>query len=153
MEHVASSIVHAVCRNEKGCDLNPLPGTPSYSLTKLEQEAQDYMDGWQFFFKKVCERVWNVISIHAVCGGCIADNTIGLLDHFLMKRALSACCKSLLPFREQVLCWNAHCFYGGFKLQVRCASSFHRTKKGGICYTKGMKESEDDLELWAPLKY
>jgi hypothetical protein len=104
MEHVASSIVHAVCRNEKGCDLNPLPGTPSYSLTKLEQEAQDYMDGWQFFFKKVCERVWNVISIHAVCGGCIADNTKGLLDHFLMKRALSACCKSLLPFREQVLC-------------------------------------------------
>ncbi|MBZ5782425.1 hypothetical protein, partial [Klebsiella aerogenes] len=64
---------HAVCRNDKGCDLNPLPGTPSYSLTNLEQEAQDYLTlgAWQMFLNEVWEPIWNVLTIYATIGGCI----------------------------------------------------------------------------------
>lgn len=45
---LTKQFVHAVCKNDKGCDLNPLPENPSYSLTKLEQEAEDFitLGGW-----------------------------------------------------------------------------------------------------------
>ena len=56
---VQQRIVHVVCKNDESCDLNPLPGSPSYSLTKLEQVAEDFimLGGWNFFLKKVWEPV------------------------------------------------------------------------------------------------
>ena len=72
-DQVTSIKDHAVCKDDTGCDLKPLPGTLSYSLTKLEQKAEDFvtLGGWQYFLKKVCEPVWNVVQVYAVIGGCI----------------------------------------------------------------------------------
>ena len=104
-------------------------GTQSFLLTKLEQEAQDYitLGGSQFFLKKVWKPVWNIISIYAMIGGCIMMTQWGYWIIYLMKRALSACCKSPLLVASTTL------------------------KKGGVCYTKGKKGLADDLELGAPL--
>ena len=72
-DQVTSIIDHAVCKDDTGCDLKPLPGTLSYSLTKLEQKAEDFLTlgGWQYFLKIVCEPIWNVVQVYAVIGGCI----------------------------------------------------------------------------------
>jgi len=52
-----SSIVYAICRGDELCELNGLPGGPSYSLTKLENEFQDmlHLEGFHYFIKKFCE--------------------------------------------------------------------------------------------------
>ena len=80
MEQVTSSIVHVVCRNDKGCEFNPLPGTLFYLLEQEEQHFFTQGRG-QFFLMKVYEPVWNMIKVYK----------------FLVKRVLNASCKSPLP--------------------------------------------------------
>jgi hypothetical protein len=76
-EQVTNSIVHAVCKNAKGCDLNPLSGTPSYSLTKLERRHRIVLllhnGNWLYW---------------TIC---------------LVKRALSECSKSTVPSDSKLL--------------------------------------------------
>ena len=40
-EQVTGTLIHAVCSQDDECELNPLPGSPSYSLSKLEKETVD----------------------------------------------------------------------------------------------------------------
>ena len=70
MEQVTSSIVHVVCRNDKGCEFNPLPGTLFYLLEQEEQHFFTQGRG-QFFLMKVYEPVWNMIKVYKLIGGCI----------------------------------------------------------------------------------
>ena len=96
---VTSSIVHAVCRGDDKCDLNELPGGPSYSLTKLENEFQDMtqMGGFEYFMKKFCEPVLQVLHYVAATGGFVTACQWMFWLLCIIKRTLSAFCKPPMP--------------------------------------------------------
>lgn len=50
-EQVTTSLIHAVCKHDAGYELNPLPGSPFYSLSKLEQETKDFvtLEAYEYF--------------------------------------------------------------------------------------------------------
>ena len=70
---VTSSIFHAVCCGDESCELNELPGGPSYSLTKLEKEFQDLTSLGRFecFVKKFCAPVLQGLHYFEAVGGFI----------------------------------------------------------------------------------
>ena len=43
-EQVTASLIHAVCSADSERDLNPLPGSPSYSLSKLDKETKPFVN-------------------------------------------------------------------------------------------------------------
>ena len=43
-ELITESLTHAICNTDDHCDLSPLPGAPSYSLSRLEKEAKELAD-------------------------------------------------------------------------------------------------------------
>ena len=69
-------IVHSVCKQDESCNLNPLPGTPSKSLTKLESEFQDFvhLGGFKYFVKRICEPVLQVARWFSAIGGFITPS-------------------------------------------------------------------------------
>ena len=70
---VTGSLVHAICSSDDHCDLNPLPGTPSYSLSRLENEVKEMVDlgPWEYFLVKVCAPLLEALRIIGCCGGFI----------------------------------------------------------------------------------
>ena len=54
-EQVTDTLVHAVCSQDNECELNPLPGSPSYSLSKLEKETVEFVElgPWDYFLVKI----------------------------------------------------------------------------------------------------
>jgi hypothetical protein len=96
---VTSSIVHAVCKGDDKCELNELPGGPSYSLTKLENEFQDMtqMGGVEYFVKKFCEPILQVLHYVAATGGFVTACQWMFWLLCIIKRTLSAFCKPPMP--------------------------------------------------------
>ena len=70
-ELITESLVHAICSTDDHCDLNPLPGTPSYSLSRLENEAKELVDlgPWEYFLVKVLTPIMGALHIIGGCGG------------------------------------------------------------------------------------
>ena len=96
---MTSSIVHAVCRGDDSCDLKELPGGPSYSLTKLENEIHDLtsLGGFEYFIKKFCEPLMQGLHYFAAAGGFVTSCQWIFWLLKLMKNALKACCRSTKP--------------------------------------------------------
>ena len=96
---MTSSIVHAVCRGDESCELKELPGGPSYSLTKLENEFHDLtsLRRFEYFVKKFCEPLLRGLHYFAAAGGFITSCqwVFWLLN--LMKRTVKSCCRSTKP--------------------------------------------------------
>ena len=93
---MTSSIVHAVCRGDNSCDLKELPGGPSYSLTKLENEIHD-LTWFEYFIKKFCEPLMEGLHYFAAAGGFVTSCQWIFWLLKLMKNALKACCRSTKP--------------------------------------------------------
>ena len=72
-EQVIGTLVHAVCSQDDECDLNPLPGSPSYSLSKLEKETVEFVElgPWDYFLVKIVGPIWMGVSFVGICGGLI----------------------------------------------------------------------------------
>ena len=66
-------MIHAVCSQDDECDLNPLPGSPSYSLSKLEKETVEFVElgPWEYFLVKILGPIWMGVSFVGICGGLI----------------------------------------------------------------------------------
>ena len=96
---VTSSIVHAVCRGDSSCDLKELPGGPSYSLTKLENEMHDLtsLGGFEYFVKKFCEPLMQGLHYFAAAGGFVTSCQWVFWLLKLLKNTLKACCRSTKP--------------------------------------------------------
>ena len=62
--------MHAICSTDDHCDLNPLPGAPSYSLSRLEKEAKELVDlgPWEYFLVKVLAPIMDALHIIGGCG-------------------------------------------------------------------------------------
>jgi len=142
---VQQRIVHAVCKNDESCDLNPLPGSPSYSLTKLEQEAEDFimLGRWNFFLKKVWEPVWYAIQVYATIGGCITTTQWAFRVLGVMEKGLGTCCKSPVVDKK---------FSDAMLLELM-GDSHHASsasaRKGGVCFNL-RKGSDGEVELGIP---
>ena len=65
-ELITDSLTHAICTQDSHCDMNPLPGAPSYSLSKLENEAKELVElgPWEYFLVKVYSS-HNLCSSHS----------------------------------------------------------------------------------------
>ena len=103
-------IVHALCKNDESCDLNPLPGSPSYSLTKLEQEAEDF--GRMEFLSQ--EGIGTkVVCTHSLCNNrrMHNHNTVGFLGLMCCKKGTQRLLQ-IPSGREQILRVNAARTYG-----------------------------------------
>jgi len=72
-EQVTGTLVHAVCSQDDECDLNPLPGSPSYSQSKLEKETVEFVElgPWDYFLVKILGPIWMGVSFVGICGGLI----------------------------------------------------------------------------------
>ena len=72
-EQVTGTLTHAVCAQDDECDLNPLPGTPSDSLSKLEKETIELVElgPWDYFLVKILGPIWTGVSFVGICGGII----------------------------------------------------------------------------------
>ena len=72
-ELVTGTLIHAVCSQDDECDLNPLPGSPSYSLSKLEKETVEFVElgPWDYFLVKILGPIWMGVSFVGICGGLI----------------------------------------------------------------------------------
>ena len=72
-EQVTGTLVHAVCSQDDECDLNPLAGSPSYSLSKLEKETVEFVElgPWDYFLVKILGPIWMGVSFVGICGGLI----------------------------------------------------------------------------------
>ena len=72
-EQVTGTLVHAVCSQDDECDLNPLTGSPSYSLSKLEKETVEFVElgPWDYFLVKILGPIWMGVSFVGICGGLI----------------------------------------------------------------------------------
>ena len=70
-ELITGSLVHAICSTDDHCDLNPLPGVPSYSLSRLEKEAKELVDlgPCEYFLVKVLTPIMGALHIIGGCGG------------------------------------------------------------------------------------
>ena len=145
MAQVQQRIVHAVCKNDEICDLNPLPGSPSYSSTNLEQEAEDFitLGAWNFFLKKVWEPVWYAIRVYATIGGCITTTQWAFWVLGVMKKGLGKCCKS--PVAENRFSESMLLELMGDSHHMSSASA----RKGVVRFTK-RKGSDGEVELGIP---
>ena len=96
---VTSSIVHAVCRGDEPCNLKELPGGPSYSLTKLENEFHDLtsLGGFEYFVKKYCEHLLECLHYFAATGGFITSCQWIFWILNLIKGTVKSCCRSTKP--------------------------------------------------------
>ena len=65
--------MHAVCSQDDECELNPLPGSPSYSLSKLEKETVEFVElgPWDYFLVKILGPIWMGVSFVGIFGGLI----------------------------------------------------------------------------------
>ena len=70
---MTGTLVHAVCSQEDECKLNPLPGSPWYSLSKLEKETVEFVELglWDYFLVKILGPIWMGVSFVEICGGLI----------------------------------------------------------------------------------
>ena len=72
-EQVTGTLVHAVCSQDDECELNPLPGSLLYSLSKLEKETVEFVElgPWDYFLVKILGPIWMGVSFVGICGGLI----------------------------------------------------------------------------------
>jgi len=79
-EQVTGTLVHAVCSQDDECDLNPLPGSPSYSLSKLEKETVEFVElgPWDYFLVTILGPIWMGVSFVGICGGLITAFQLGV---------------------------------------------------------------------------
>ena len=70
-EQVTRTLVHSVCAQDDECELNQLPGSPSYSLSKLEKETVEFVElgPWEYFLVKILGPIWTGVSFIGICGG------------------------------------------------------------------------------------
>lgn len=66
-------LVHVICEQDSECNLNPLPDTPTYSLSKLEKETVDLVELglYEYFLVKILTTIWQAVSFIGNCGGVI----------------------------------------------------------------------------------
>jgi hypothetical protein len=102
-EQVTGTLVHAVCSQDKECDLNPLPGSPSYSLSKLEKETVEFVElgPWEYFLVKILGPIWMGFSFVGICGGLITAFQHGA---WAVKSGAKLCksCKRKTPSDEEL---------------------------------------------------
>ena len=95
--------MHAVCSQDKECDLNPLPGSPSYSLSKLEKETVEFVElgPWEYFLVKILGPIWMGVSFVGICGGLITAFQHGA---WAVKSGAKLCksCKRKTPSDEEL---------------------------------------------------
>ena len=72
-DKVTGTVMHAVCSQDDECELNPLPGSPSYFLSKLEKETVEFVElgPWDYFLVKILGPIWMGVSFVGICGGLI----------------------------------------------------------------------------------
>ena len=72
-DKVTGTVMHAVCSQDDECELNPLPGSPSYFLSKLEKETVEFVElgPWDYFLMKILGPIWMGVSFVGICGGLI----------------------------------------------------------------------------------
>ena len=72
-ELITDSLTHAICNQDDHCDLNPLPGAPSYSLSRLEKEAKELVElgPWEYFLVKILAPIIDALHMIAGCGGFV----------------------------------------------------------------------------------
>ena len=102
-EQITGTLVHAVCSQDDECDLNPLPGSPSYSLSKLEKETVEFVElgPWDYFLAKILGPLWMGISFVGICGGLITAVQHGV---WAAKSGVRVCksCKKTTETDEQL---------------------------------------------------
>ena len=72
-EQVTRALIHEVCAQDDECELNPLPGSLSYSLSKLEKETVEFVElgPWDYFLVKILGPIWMGVSLVGICRGLI----------------------------------------------------------------------------------
>ena len=67
------SLTHTICNSNDHCDLNPIPGAPSYSLSRLEKEAKELVDlgPWEYFLVKILAPIIDALHMIAGWGGFV----------------------------------------------------------------------------------
>ena len=103
MEQITGTLMHAVCSQDEECDLNPLPGSPSYSLSKLEKETVEFVElgPWDYFLVKILGPLWMGILFVGICGGLITAAQHGV---WAAKSGVRVCksCKKTTETDEQL---------------------------------------------------
>ena len=63
-KQVTGTLVHSICAQDDECELNPLPESPSYSLSKLEKETIELVEPgpWDNFLVKILGPIWTGVS-------------------------------------------------------------------------------------------
>ena len=95
-EQITGTLVHAVCSQDEECDLNPLPGSPSYSLSKLEKETVEFVElgPWDYFLVKILGPLWMGVSFVGICGGLITAAQHGVWAAKSGVRVCKSCRKT-----------------------------------------------------------
>ena len=92
-ELITDSLTHAICNQEDHCDLNPLPGAPSYSLSRLEKEAKELVElgPWEYFLVKILAPILDALHMIAGCGGLVYAMTWAIWAVKIAIRMGKAC--------------------------------------------------------------
>ena len=151
-EQITASLTHAVCEADAECDLNPLPGTPSYSLSRLEKETKELIElgPWEYFLMKVLAPILQALHIIAACGGFITAIQWG----FWALRAVIRIVKTCLYQPEPEPKFPASMLLelmGDSRPDPEVIVSRKKKLTQGVRYTKGSTSSEDMVELSPPL--
>ena len=142
-DQVTSSLVHAICTADDECDLNRLPGSPSYSLTNLERETATLIElgPWEYFLTKILAPILQALHLVAAGGGLITACTWAVWAGKAAIRTgwiCCGCCKVEEPrarFSPEML----------VELMGDSMSLPHRNPPGGARYSK--KEERVLLDL------
>ena len=151
-KQVTTSHIRAVCNQDSGCDLNPLPGSISYSLSKLEQETKDFvtLGVYEYILQKIVAPLIQSIYVKAAVVGLITAAQWIYWAFSFSKRVALTCCRPAQP--EPQFCLEILLeFMGDSRADTQEAATL---KKGLPCvwYTKGRLEAEDNVEINTPLQ-
>ena len=151
-EQITASLTHAICNQDDHCDLNPLPGTPSYSLSRLEKETKQLikLGPWDYFLLKILAPILDALHAIAACGGTITALHWGVWVVKSIIRIGKTCLNKPEPepkFPASMLLE----LMGDSRPDPEVVVSGKKKFSQGVRYTKGSTSSEDMVELSPPL--
>ena len=95
-EQVTGTLVHAISAQDDESELNQLPGSPLYSLSKLEKETVEFVElgPWDYFLYKILGPIWTGLSFVGICGGIITAVHYGAWAAKSRVRVFKSCKKT-----------------------------------------------------------
>ena len=92
-ELITESLTHEICNQDDHCEMNPLPGAPSYSLSRLEKEAKELIElgPWDYILVKILATIIQALHMIAGCGGFVYAMTWAVWAVKIVIRVRKSC--------------------------------------------------------------